>query len=135
MKALKDLKEMLEEEVKKITKKGDITPTELESAYKVVDIIKDIETIWAMEDYSEDDGYSGRMSYGRYAYDDGMDMSYRRGRDARGRYVSRDGRSYRGYSMDGSKEAMLAKLEEAMHEATSEHERQMIMSCMEKLDR
>ena len=40
MKALYDLKEILEDEVKNMTKKGDITPQELENAYKIADILK-----------------------------------------------------------------------------------------------
>ena len=132
MKALEQLKELLEEEIRKVTKKGDITPAEVEAMYKVVDIIKDIDTIEAMEEYGEDNdgeysrrGYSSRMSY----MDGG---SYRRGRGMNGRYVSRD-RSYRGYSMEESRDAMMAKLEEAMNEATTEHERQAIMACMDKI--
>lgn len=69
MKALEDLKEILEDELKKITKKGDITPTELENAYKATDILKDIETIKAMEKQSkEDDQYSQRQGERSYNY-------------------------------------------------------------------
>lgn len=138
MKALEQLKELLEEEIKKVAKKGDITPAEVEAMYKVVDIIKDIDTIEAMEEYGEDDeeeysnrGYSRRGYSSRRSYMDGGG-SYRRGRGMNGRYVSRD-RSYRGYSMEESRDAMMAKLEEAMNEATTEHERQAIMACMDKI--
>ena len=132
MKALEQLKELLEEEIKKVTKKGDITPAEVEAMYKVVDIIKDIDTIEAMEEYGEDnDGEYSRRGYSsRRPYMDGG--SYRRSRGMNGRYVSRD-RSYRGYSMEESRDAMMAKLEEAMNEATTEHERQAIMACMDKI--
>lgn len=192
MKALEDLKEMLEDEIKKITKKGDITPTELDNAYKAIDIIKDIETIDAMKEYGSDSpdmeysqrggmyrnsyGYSqnrGNYTYspnpmsnnsnnqgnsnnsydgsyngsydgnynsydgraGRDADNDGRyseDSSYRRGRDAMGRYTSRDG-SYRGYSRHEAKEAMMKKLETMMSQATTEKERQAIQNCMEEL--
>ena len=67
MKALEELKEMLEDELKKIAKKGDITPSELDSAYKVVDIIKDIGEITKheheMQEYSSTGGYSQRGGY------------------------------------------------------------------------
>lgn len=143
MKALYDLKEMLCKEIEKVTVKNDITPAEIEAIYKVVDIIKDIDTISAMEEYSEDDGYSqrgysnrGYSRRGSYGYSE--DNSYRRGRDSRGRYTSRDGGSYRGsyrgYSRADAREDMMSRLEEAMESASSEHERQAIMRCMEKLE-
>lgn len=118
MEILYDLKDLLCEEMEKIIKKHDITPAELEMAYKAVDIIKDISTIEAMEEYGDE-----------YSYDD--DMSYARNRDSMGRYSSRRGRrSYdsgnysnrRSYndrmSMDGgysgaeSKEEMMRKIDE-----------------------
>lgn len=85
-----------------------------------------------MEEYGEDnDGEYSRRGYSsRRSYMDGG--SYRRGRGMNGRYISRD-RSYRGYSMEESRDAMMAKLEEAMNEATTEHERQAIMACMDKI--
>lgn len=85
MRELYDLCDKLKGEIKNLNSKSDISPTELERAYKAVDIIKDIKTIEAMEDYS-DDGYSGR----RYYYDDDMkysNRSYRRERDTMGRYA------------------------------------------------
>ena len=91
MEALYRLKDLLCDEVAEIVHKNDITPTELDRVYKVVDIIKDIDTIDAMEnadftkDYSYDDGmshrrydrgrssydrgYSGRRMYATYSYD------------------------------------------------------------------
>lgn len=174
MKAMEELKEMLEEELKKITKKGDITPTELENAYKAVDILKDIETIKAMQEAGgEDGGYSMRgnsymmpymysmddmsynmshrgsydgmshNSYGSYARagrdgdGDGRyseDGSYRRGRDARGRYTSRDGSYETGYSRHDKKE-MMQNLQMMMQQAGSEKERKAIRDCIEELER
>lgn len=69
MKALEDLCEVLEGQIKKISMKGDaISPQELDNAYKAVDIIKDIETINAMKEAKEEQmqgGYSGKdYSYG-----------------------------------------------------------------------
>lgn len=118
MEILYDLKDLICEELDKINKKHDINPGELEMAYKAVDIIKDISTIEAMEEYGDE-----------YSYDD--DMSYARNRDSMGRYSSRRGRrSYDGgnysnrrsyndrMSMDGgysgaeSKEEMMRKIDE-----------------------
>ena len=109
MEILYELKDLLCEELEHINKKHDFSNmAELEVAYKAVDIIKDISTIEAMEEYGDD-----------YSYD--SDMSYARNRDARGRYSSRGRRSYgdhrmmhidRGYSGDDSKEEMLRKIDE-----------------------
>lgn len=160
MKHLDELKELLMEQVKKITKKGDITVSELDSVYKVVDVIKDIDTITAMEEEYGDSGYSQRGGYSGRSYDgwgrNGMsnrgsyDGSYaggsydgRQGRDADsdGRY-SEDGSSYRRgrdsrgryMSRDSGKEQMMSTLHQMMDQASSEKERQAIMQCIEKLE-
>lgn len=142
MNTLYDLKEMLDDQLKRITKKGDISPTELDNAYKAVDIIKDIETIDAMKnaDYGYSQGYP-------MSYNDGHSMNYRgdghsyarrgrdgdgdgryseaRGRDARGRYTSRDGYS-RG--------TMHEHLQEMLAQAQTEEERQAIRRCMNEIN-
>ena len=117
MKAMEELKELLEEELKKIAKKGDITPTELESVYKAVDVIKDIATIKAMEgssdedtkqqymkykDYSQDDGHSERMMW--YPYMDGPVWNQNRSMTGNhGSSYAYDNMSNRGsYDGDGS---------------------------------
>lgn len=131
MQVLYDMCEMLDDELREVVKKGDMSPTELDRVYKAVDIIKDIKTIEAMEDYSYDD-YSRRNSYegdnmgynmsrdmsnarrGRDGDGDGRyseDGSYRRGRDAMGRYTSRDG-----YSRHDDKEQMLQKINQMKRE-------------------
>lgn len=109
MEILYETKDLLCEELEKINKKHDIgNMAELEIIYKAVDIIKDISTIEAMEEYGDE-----------YSYDN--DMSYARNRDSRGRYSSRGRRSYndgrmmsmdRGYSGDESKEEMMRKIDE-----------------------
>lgn len=198
MKALEDLKELLIDQIKKVSKKGDISPNELECMYKAVDIIKDISTIHAMEkaekeeeEYTKNGAYSrrsGGSSYGyfphypMYSYatpnwnspqqqpnsggemmngntqnyggmsNDGRrgrdadnddryseESSYRRGRDAMGRFTSRDGGSYensdRYYSRQHStKEKMLAKLEDMVDDAKTSRERETIMKVMDKLE-
>lgn len=150
MNELYDLCDNLKDEIKELTKKGDISPTELDRAYKAVDIIKDIKTIEAMQEAgnsnaggsyaggsynsynsyerggnSREGGQSNRMPYPYYYYDEpGMSNerggnsrdgrysedggSYRRGRDAMGRYTSRDG----GYSGHEEKEQMMRQIEE-----------------------
>ena len=111
MEILYGIKDLLCEELDKINKKHDVSPADLEMTYKAVDIIKDISTIEAMEEYGDD-----------YSYDD--DMSYARNRDSMGRYSRRRGgrMSYdrqdrmmsmdRGYSGAESKEDMMRKIDE-----------------------
>jgi len=160
MKAIMDLKYLLEEELEKIVRKGDITPTELERLDKAVDIIKDIETICAMKEYSyqeDEEGYSeyyprymrdGRASYENsyrrgnprmdsymrepYSYDDGM--SYNNNSYARGNrsYGQSMDNSYRGYSGHASKEDLRKDLEEMMKKASSEKERMAIQQFLEQ---
>lgn len=159
MHVLDDLSELLEEQVEKIVKKGDISPTELDNVYKAVKTMNNIETIYAMKDYGQsNDGMSNRGSY-RGSYDDmsnrgsynsydgrrgrdgdgdgrySEDGSYRRGRDAMGRYTSRDGYARDGYSRVDEKQQMISKLEKMMDSANSDVERQTIMECINKLER
>lgn len=104
MRAIIDLKQLLEEELEKIVRKGDVTPTELDRLDKAVDIIKDIETICAMKEYNyqeEEEGYSGGYPmYMRDGRGGSYEGSYRRGGNSRmGGYMMdpryyRDGRSY-----------------------------------------
>lgn len=124
MRVLDDMCDMLEDELKQIVKKDDINPQELDSAYKAVDILKDIETIKAMQRSEYSNEYSQRMPY---SYDDysmnyannyggsnnyNSNRSYARGGrdgDNDGRYnESRD----RGYSRHDDREHLMNKIEE-----------------------
>lgn len=126
MNELYDLCDTLKEDIRELNKKGDISPTELDRAYRAVDIIKDIKTIEAMEDaeasYNSYDGSydSYGRSYNSYGSYDGMSnarrgrdgdgdgrYSERRGRDAMGRFTSRDG-----YSGHEEREQMLKQIEQ-----------------------
>ena len=110
---------------------------EIDSVYKLMDIVKDRMKIECMEkELDEDDGYM-RGSY-RGSYDD---MSYRgrmnARRDERGRY-SRDGYrdSYdgmmRGYSRDG-KEEYKENLRRMMENAPDENTRQSIKRMLDTM--
>lgn len=57
-KLFEDLTEVLQDQMKKIAKKNDITPQELDNVYKAIDVLKDIETIKAMQEAGEENGYS-----------------------------------------------------------------------------
>lgn len=148
---LQELRESVEKELEKITKKNDITPAELENATKAVCLIEKIKMLEELDSY-DGDAYSEnsyrsprmRMSYGeegmyadnsyrsphvRMSYGDD-DMSYRRGRSmTTGRYMSRDD----GYSGHSIKDRMISKLENMMDEAKTEHERQTVNDWIRRL--
>ncbi len=99
MHKMEELKEMLCEELDKITKKGELSAGSLDAVDKLTHSIKSIATIMAMEEaeggYSENGGYSGARGRGRNAR-----------RDSMGRYSS-EGGSYGNmgggsYNMGGS---------------------------------
>ena len=153
MDALKDLKRNLEKEIEDINKKNDISPSELDRLDKAVDIIKDIETICAMKEYSyqeEDEDYQYSNRYPMYMRDSGnprggnryymdrgydpmMDNSYRRGREPR--YMNRDyyDRSYNpGYSGHANKEDLKMDLRMMMDNAKSDKERIAIQQLLDQ---
>jgi hypothetical protein len=101
-KELYELHNLVMKDICATTAKGALTPTDYQNLDKAVDIIKDLKTIEAMEQYQETDyevssramphyrmNMSNGMSYGDGYYDN--QGSYERGRSARtGRYVSMD---------------------------------------------
>ena len=152
MHILEDLSYVLEDMIEPIAKKQDISPTELDNVYKAVKTMNYIETIKAMKEYgnsnegsyargnsyrgsynSYEGGNSNRGSYNSYEGNsrDGYsgENSYRRGRDAMGRFTSRDG-----YSRAEDKQQMISKLEKMMQNASSENERQAIMECIRSME-
>lgn len=159
MKVYYEIKDMLEKELGQIADKRELTSNNLEIMDKVVDIIKDIETICAMREAGEE-GYSEMMPY--YMYDDGSSYARGRGRyakrDSMGRYSSEggysgrgsyEGGSYdsynrgsydsyerggrRGYSREDSKEHMVSELERMEQNATDEKQRNMIRNWRNQL--
>ena len=74
------------------------------------------------------DGRRGRDgdSDGHYSEDGG---SYRRGRDSRGRYTSRE------YSRHDPKEKMIMKLENMLEETTNAEDRMAIEKCLDQLEK
>lgn len=104
MKVYEQIKEMLCDELEEIAKKKELTSSNLEVIDKAVDVIKDIDTITAMQEagYSND-GYSGYPYMWEGSYEGGGSYARGRGRganrDSRGRYSSDYSRdSYDGYS-------------------------------------
>lgn len=116
--------EVVCEEIDKIAEKG-LTTGNLDTAYKLIDMYKDLKTVEGMDDYYDDERYSqarGRMrakrdSMGRYSRryedgnsynDEGADYSERRYMDSK--------RMYRNDHSMASKQTMIADLEDFMSE-------------------
>ena len=117
MKAMRDLRDMLCDELDKIAAKRDMNPGDLENVHKLTDTIKNIDKIEILED----EGYSNsaewradvRGSYGR--------------NDRRGEHYVRGH-----YSRDDGRESMMRKMEEIMRDATGE-QREIIRRAMDEL--
>lgn len=139
------------EEIDKIADKG-LTTGNLDTAFKLIDMYKDLKTVESMEEY-EDDQYSqarGRMrvkrdSMGRYSrrYDDGN--SYDDGYYPEKRYMDSK-RMYRNDHSMASKKSMLAdlddfmadvhdKLKEIKRDADTPEERETIEKYVNMLER
>lgn len=150
MEHLDKILEMSEAEFGAMAKNGKFkSREEIDSVYKLMDIVKDVYCIWEMEDSGDDMSYdSMRGSYrgGSYRYDgsynDGNSYARGRGRNAKrdsmGRYSRegsyRDGRSYRmdGYSREGKQE-YIEHLRDMMDEAPSEEVRQNIQRMIDSM--
>lgn len=127
MRILYDIQDKMEDELKSICRKDEMTSVDLENTYKIVDILKDITTIDAMHK-ADHEGYSGNnMDYSR-GWD--VDYSYARGRDMRGRYTSRDD----GYNRS-NKEELIDRLTGMMRSAHTDEERESYRKTIEQLTR
>jgi len=131
MHKMEELKEMLCEELEKITKKGELSAGSLDVIDKLTHSIKSIDTIIAMEDagYSNESGYSYARGRGRNAR-----------RDSMGRYSresmndNRDGSYERGYSRADAKEDLMMELRELEQDAGDEETRYMIKKWIKQLE-
>lgn len=130
--SLHDLRDMLNEELDKFAKKGELDRSSLDMVDKLTHSVKSIDTILAMDEYSEDNGYSrdGRSYHGN-SYD-GYSMARGRGRyarrDSRGRY------SNDGYSRDDGREEMVRQLRDMMEDAPDERIRQAIHKAIKEVE-
>lgn len=131
MEYISELKEKFEKELKEMSNSGRLS---IDAAYKLIAIVYRLCKMEQMGEggYSQDRGMS---------YDDGD--SYRRGRGANGRYVSRDdGMSYnarpgdvysnRRYSRHDGKDYMYERLGKMMKDATPE-EREALEMALDML--
>lgn len=111
--------EVVQNEIDKIAEKG-LTVSNLETAYKLIDMYKDLKTVEGMESYVEEDysqargrSRAKRDSMGRYSrnYEDGN--SYNNGDYSERRYMDSK-RNYRNDHSMASKQSMLSDLEDFM---------------------
>lgn len=131
---LNSLENLLNEQIAKVTNKGDITPTELENMTKTLCLLEKIKEY--KEYMSEDEGSS--HSYGTYRIHGGRSMvadpymdDYSRSRT----YSRADGHvRTRGYSGHSIKDRMVAKLESMYDEAKTDHERQIVDEWIDRLN-
>jgi hypothetical protein len=105
MDKFRQMKDMLEEELKHLESKGDLNTGTLAQADTIAHTLKCLATYEAMEDKGGYSEHYPMYPYRGNSYDDGMSYARGRGRyakrDSMGRYSSDDGRSYdNGESMD-----------------------------------
>lgn len=145
MEHLDGLLKLVDSEFEAVNKNGKFrSREEIDSVYKLVDIVKDIHCIWQYEDEEDSGEYSGNYSYergnrmnrGGSYYDGG---SYARGRrnarrDSMGRY-SRN--SYRMGGMDGysraDKSEYIENLRDMMESAPDEQTRQNLKRMIDQM--
>lgn len=135
MKAMYDLRDMLCKELDEIAHKGELGAGDLDIAHKLVSTIKNIDKIDLMEDegYSRDGDYSQR----RYSRDGDWDASirgtygrgssYRRKRDAMGRYSRDDG-----YSRDGHAKDVIERM---MQDTEDPNVKEALRQCMHVVEK
>lgn len=127
-KTLEHTKEVIKDELKKLIKKGELTPSEMDTVFKAVDAIKDICELCHEDpdgNYSMGyQGYSGTQSYGQHWTRD----PYAQARSpVTGRYISN------GYSGHSIKDRMVARLEPMFDEASSDYEKQLIQNTINRI--
>lgn len=134
MHKMEELKEMLCEELDKITKKGELSAGSLDAVDKLTHSIKSIATIMAMEEAQDDGGYSGARGRGSNARRDSMGRYSREGRSYAG---GRGGQSYArggGYSRDDAMEELVEQLRELEMNVGDEQSRRMIQKWIKQIE-
>ena len=115
MKYLDDIMELADKEFEVYAKNGKFrSREEIDTAYKLVDIIKDIYCIWKYEGEGHSGSYDG----------DSYDSSYGRRRDSMGRYTS-----------DSGKEEYLRQLRSMADSAPDDRTRNNISRMVREIER
>ena len=152
MHKMEELKEMLCEELDKITKKGELSAGSLDAMDKLTHSIKSIATIMAMEEaeggYSENGGYSGARGRGRNARRDSMGRysseggpygnmgggSYNMGGSYEGGSSYARGGNRGGYSRDEGMEELKQGLRDLEMSLPDEDSRRMLKKWMKQIE-
>lgn len=125
-KVAQDTIEVIEDSIKMMNKKKDLTPSDLETMCKAYDLKMKIEGHYGEDDWSyermDNMGMSRQMPYENMYYDTNMNPHPMRS-PVTGRYISRD---ERGMSSHSIKDRVIQKLEEMYDEAKTDHEREEI---------
>ncbi len=119
-KYMKELEDMLCEELDEIAKKGELSAGGLDAIQKLTHSLKSIKTIEAMDDA----GYSHAVYPGGHDGDYGYSRRGQR-RDSMGRYS-------RSYSRN---DGMVEELRDLMRDAPNEHVRQKIENLISEIER
>lgn len=139
MKNYRKLKDMLCEELDKLTERKELNGSSLDMIHKLTDTIKNLDKIEMLE---EESGYSERGHGGDWeARGSYAGNSYDRGEYGGNSYAD-GGNSYRGrkrdsmgrYSRDDGKDHMIHKLREMMGGAESDTEREALRHCISKIE-
>lgn len=142
MEHLEGILKLVDREFGEMEKNGKFrTKEDIDLAYKMIDIAKDIYEVWDCEDKMNADGYS-EYGYNMYPMNG---MSYARGRNAArnsmGQY-SRGGMSYRdgggysdNYSTGDAKRDFINSLYSARDKAMDDQERQNIQRMIDNAER
>lgn len=139
MKVYDKIKDMMCDELEHISRRGELTPSNLDIIDKAVDIIKDLDEINSHEEGHSFRGnsYEGQGNSTRYPYYPIYGNSFERGRgdyaqrDSMGRY-SGEGNSMNGYYLGGSNTK--EELQKLMDRATNETEKEAIRVAIESMN-
>ena len=115
MHILHEIKERMDKELESICKKETWTMAEVELIGEMVDVIKDVETVYAMKDYKPEDWMRG---YSR-GYDEDYSMTHMPYRNSR----------------DDEKHEMINNLNTMMMNARTPDERESYRSAIEHMRR
>lgn len=118
-KTYEELKDMLNRELKEITRHGELDDRSLELTDKITHSIKSIDTILAMEDYDRGSSRGHVTVHRDREYDDGRSYEHR---DSMGRY-----------SRDAANDELMESLREYMHDTSDPEKKQEIKRFMRKL--
>ena len=125
-KIVRDTIEVIEDSIKTMNKKKDLTPSDLETMCKAYELKMEIEGYYGDGDESygrmDNMGMSKQMPHESMYYDANMNPHPMRS-PVTGRYISRD---EHGMSSHSIKDRVIQKLEEMYDEAKTDHEREEI---------